>query len=90
MRRWHFNHELRKGDIVQIARWEPELLAELDMLFKVKPGTIDDVKFVVVTIDHRSRSIGIIPKNPRTNQFIGRVPLDGASLVRVGRLSDHS
>ena len=90
MRRWHANHDLRKGDIVQIARWEPELLAELDTLFKVKPWTIDDVKFVVVIIDHRARTIGIIPKNERITQLVhvvGRVPLDGASLIRVGRLS---
>ena len=90
MRRWHFNHELRKGDIVQIARWEPELLAELDMLFKVKPWTIDDVKFVVVIIDYHRRSIGIIPKDQRITQLaqvVGRVLLDGASLIRVGRLA---
>ena len=88
LRNYHVNHDLRKGDIVQIARWEPELLAEMDMLFKVKPWTIDDVKFVVVIIDHHGRSIGIIPKNQRpTSYIIGRVPLDGASLIRVGRLS---
>ena len=87
MRRWHANHDLRKGDIVQIARWEPELLAELDTLFKVKPWTIDDVKFVVVIIDHRARTIGIIPKNERIKQIVGHIPLDGASLIRVGRLS---
>ena len=89
MRRWHANHDLRKGDIVQIARWEPELLAQMDMLFRVKPLTIDDVKFVVVIIDHHRRSIGIIPKDPRITQLaqvVGRVPLDGASLIRVGRL----
>lgn len=87
MRRWHANHDLRKGDVVQIARWEPELLAELDRLFKVKHWTIDDVMFVVVIIDHYSRSIGIIPKNERIRQFIGRVPLDDSSLIRVGRLT---
>ena len=88
--RWHGNHDLRKGDIVQIARWEPELLAQMDTLFKVKPWTIDDVKFVVVIIDHNRRSIGIIPKDPRITQLaqvVGRVPLDGASLIRVGRLA---
>jgi hypothetical protein len=84
---WHTNHDLRKGDIVQIARWEPELLAELDMLFRIKPWIIDDVKFVVVIIDHRARTIGIIPKNERITQALGRVPLDGASLIRVGRLA---
>ena len=88
MKRWHGNHDLVKGDIVQIARWEPELLAEMDMLFRVKPWTIDDVKFIVVIIDHHSRSVGIIPKNQRITQLIGRVPLDGASLIRVGRLSE--
>ena len=87
MRRWHANHDLRKGDIVQIARWEPELLAELDALFRIKPWTIDDVKFVVVIIDHRARTIGIIPKNERIKQIVGHIPLDGASLIRVGRLS---
>ena len=87
MRRWHGNHDLRKGDIVQIARWEPELLAELDTLFRIKPWTIDDVKFVVVIIDHRARTIGIIPKNERIKQIVGHIPLDGASLIRVGRLA---
>ena len=87
MRRWHGNHDLRKGDIVQIARWEPELLAQMDLFFRVKPWAIDDVKFIVVIVDHHSRSIGIIPKNQRITQLIGHVPLDGASLIRVGRLA---
>lgn len=90
MRRWHFNHEIRKGDIVQIARWEPELLFKLGTYFNCSLLKIDEVKFVVVTIDHSTRTIGIIPKNERIKQVISRVPLDGASLIRVGRLSDHS
>ena len=84
---WHANHDLRKGDIVQIARWEPELLAQMDDYFGAKPWTIDDIKFVVVIIDHRARTIGIIPKNERIKQIVGHIPLDGASLIRVGRLS---
>ena len=87
MRRWHGNHSLRKGDIVQIARWEPELLAQMDSYFSVKPWTIDDVMFVIVVIDHYSRSIGVIPKNERIKQVIGRIRLDDSSLIRVGRLT---
>lgn len=90
MRRWHFNHELRKGDIVQIARWEPVLLCQLGIYFNCSFFKIDEVKFVVVIIDHGTRTIGIIPKNERIKQIVGRVSMDGASLVRVGRLSDHS
>lgn len=90
MRRWHFNHEIRKGDIVQIARWEPELLFQLGTYFNCSLLKIDEVKFVVVIIDHSTRTIGIIPKNERIKQIVSRVPLDGASLIRVGRLSDHS
>lgn len=88
MRFWHINHELKKGDIVQIARWEPELLDQMDDYFGAKPWTIDDVKFIVVIIDYHSRTIGIIPKNSKIRQVVGRVPLDGASLIRVGRISE--
>ena len=87
MRRWHGSHDLRKGDIVQIARWEPELLTQMDSYFNPSPCKIDEVKFIVVIIDHYSRTIGIIPKNERIKQVVGRVPLDAASLIRVGRIS---
>ena len=87
MRRWHGSHDLRKGDIVQIARWEPELLTQMDSYFNPSPCKIDEVKFIVVIIDHYSRTIGIIPKNERIKQVVGRVPLDAASLIRVSRIS---
>ena len=88
IKRWYFNHEIRKGDIVQIARWEPELLAQMDRYFNPSPCKIDEVKFIVVTINHHGRTIGIIPKNERIKQVVGRVPLDTASLIRVGRMSE--
>ena len=88
MRRWHFNHELRKGDIVQIARWETELLEKFDKFYEVKPWKIDEVKFIVVVVDLGSRTIGIVPKNERIKQVVGRIHLDDTSLIRVGRMSE--
>jgi hypothetical protein len=85
---YYGNHSKRKGDIVQIARWETELLEKFDKFYEVKPWKIDEVKFIVVVIDHSTRTIGIIPKNERIKQIVGRVPLDSASLIRVGRLSE--
>ncbi len=84
---YYGNHNKRKGDIVQIARWEPKLLCQLGIYFDCSPWKIDEVKFVIVVIDHSTRTIGIIPKNERIKQIVGRVPLDSASLIRVGRLS---
>jgi hypothetical protein len=84
---YYGNHNKRKGDIVQIARWEIELLEKFDKFYEVSPRKIDEVKFIVVIVDLNNRTIGIIPKNERIKQVVGRVPLDGASLIRVGRLA---
>ncbi len=85
---YYGNHNKRKGDIVQIARWEPELLEKFDKFYEVRLWKIDEVKFIVVVIDLSNRTIGIIPKNERIKQVIGRIHLDDASLIRVGRLSE--
>lgn len=85
---YYGNHNKRKGDIVQIARWEAELLEKFERFYEVKPGKIDEVKFIVMTIDHHSRTVGIIPEDERIKQVIGRIHLDDTSLIRVGRMSE--
>ena len=85
---YYCNHNKRKVDIVQIARWETELLEKFDKFYEVRPWKIDEVKFIVVVVDLSNRTIGIIPKNERIKQVVGRIHLDAASLIRVGRLSE--
>lgn len=82
------NHSKKKGDIVQIARWDDDLLYEMSKLYQVEPWKIDEVKFIIVVIDYSRRTIGFIPNNPRISQIIGCVPLDATNLIRVGRLVD--
>ena len=87
LRNYHVNHDLRKGDIVRVARWEDGLIERLEMYYKAKPYKIDEEEFIVCVIDHNMRNIGIIPKNSRMRQIIARIELDNANLIRVGRLS---
>ena len=81
------NHKLRKGDIVQIYRWETELLDRAARFYNVRPWCIDDMKFVIVLIDYNMRKIRIVPKNMHGDVFF--VNLDDTSLMKVGSLADN-
>ena len=81
------NHSKRKGDIVQIYRWEAELLDRAARFYNVKPWCIDEMKFVIVLIDYNMRKIRIVPKNMHGDAFF--VNLDDTSLMKVGSLADN-
>ena len=81
------NHSKRRGDVVQIYRWETELLDRAARFYNVKPWCIDDMKFVIVRIDYHMRKIVIVPKNMHGDVFF--VNLDDTSLMKVGSLADN-
>lgn len=83
------NHNKRKGDIVQIARWEQAELERAQTWYNSKPWTIDDVKFIVTDIDYYHRKIRLLPKNPNFSVEGFVVSLDATSLIKVGSLADE-
>lgn len=82
------NHKLRKGDIVRIYRWEPELLDKAARFYNIKPWCIDDMKFIVIMIDYHLRKIRLIPKN--TSGDVLFVDMDATSLMKVGTLAESN
>ena len=82
------NHNKKKGDIVQIARWEDETLRRASLVYDTRIWTIDDVRFIVLDIEYNWRKIRLIPRNPKVGTEVFYVDLDATSLIRVGRLSD--
>ena len=84
------NHDMRKSDIVKIAKWDNELILRMARAYNTKPETIGDAKFYIADIDYRRRSIGVIPViNGKLCAAMYDLCLDDTNLIRVGRLYEE-
>ena len=82
----HGNHEMKRGDIVKVATWEPELIKELATAFRANEAVIEDARFVVEKIDYKNRLILIMAHTSKLITAMYAISLDATSLIRVGRL----
>ena len=81
------NHDMRKSDIVKVAKWDEELVLRMARAYNAKPETICDAKFYIADIDYRRRAIGVIPiVNSKLCAAMYDLELDDTNLIRVGRL----
>ena len=81
------NHDMKKSDVVKIAKWDEELILRMARAYDAKPETISDAKFYIADIDYRHRTIGAIPIiNSKLCAATYKLCLDDTNLIRVGRL----
>ena len=81
------NHDMRKSDVVKIAKWDEELILRMARFYDARPEIIGDAKFYIADIDYRRRAIGVIPTiNSRLCAATYGLCLDDTNLIRVGRL----
>lgn len=81
------NHDMRKSDIVKVAKWDEELILRLARAYGEGVEVIGDTKFYIANIDYSFRTIGIIPMvNSKLCAAMYDLCLDDTNLIRVGRL----
>lgn len=81
------NHDMKKSDVVKIAKWDEELILRMARAYDAKPETISDAKFYIADIDYSRRTIGVIPiVNSKLCAAMYDLCLDDTNLIRVGRL----
>ena len=81
------NHDMRKSDVVKIAKWEDALVEKVARAYNEKIASVEDGKFYVAHIDYKHRIIGIIPVvGSKLCAAMYELPLDDTTLIRVGRL----
>jgi len=94
--RYFGNHNKRKGDIVRIAKWDKEALANIKKKIDVTTKRnglreflipVDELLFVIVSIDYERRHIRLDPTSSYIAGMYWSVHLDETNLIRVDRLT---
>lgn len=81
------NHDMKKSDIVKVAKWDEQLILRLARAYGASVETVGDTKFYIANIDYGFRTIGIIPMvNSKLCAAMYDLCLDATNLIRVGRL----
>lgn len=79
------NHEKKIGDVVTMARWDDEVMADMKRIYGAKdPGVI---RFYIRKINYTTREILLVPMPCKANyQPYCTVPLDETNLLKVGTI----
>lgn len=80
------NHSKKKGDVVQIARWDEDTLSAAGIFYNNKRHVMDEVKFIVVEVHYGYRLIRLMPKNKSVGLDVFFVKLDETNLIKVGQI----
>lgn len=77
------NHNKKKGDIVQIARWDDAEMANLKFRFQAKFKDPGEIRFIIYAVDYYARAVLLKMEKTGVNWAVS---LDATNLIKVGQI----